>query len=162
MRQDYETEDGNRMELRPVLVVVPEEVAKSKEEEKKLPEEVVAFRHYGWFRVLCSALQGEREKTARGKLKELRTAIKQGVVESQYFMKNHQISRLMEHAFDARYRNDQARWEKLVRMLQQKEGAEQELFWEEPQQEQPGVKRCLFFDAIEMMDHWTSVEERAQ
>ena len=150
IRQDYETEDGNRMELRPVLAVVPDGVP--------VPEETLAFRHYDCFRALCERLQGERGNIGRGKLKDLRTAIKQGEVECRYYLQNQQISRLLDHTFEARYRSDEARWEKLRSMYAQGEKAERPLFWQEQGEEK---KRSLFFDAIEMIDHWKPLKEGA-
>lgn len=148
IREDYITEDGNRMELRPVLAVVPDEVS--------IDEETAAFRHYDWFRTMCEKLQGEKGSTARGKLKELRTAIKQGEVESRYYLHHQQIFRLLDHTFAARYRSDEARWEKLRRMYLQNEQAERTLFW---QKQGETEKRCVFFDAIEMIDHWKPLKE---
>lgn len=146
LRQDYATEDGGRMELRPVLAVIPDTVS--------VDEETASIRHYDWFRILCQALQKEKGNTARGKLKELRTAIQQGVVETRYHLQDKQVSGLLEHAFDARYRDEDARWEKFRRMVQQGEAAERPAFWTGPD----GVRRCLYFDAVELIDHWKPLE----
>lgn len=150
IRADYETEDGNRMELRPVLVVVPDQM--------NVPEEALAFRHYEWFRALCEQLQRERGKIGRGKLKGLRTAIKQGELECSYYLQGQQISRILDHTFEARYRSDEARWEKLRSMYRQGQRAERPLFW---QAQGEAEKRCLFFDAIEMIDHWKLWKEES-
>ena len=133
-----------------MLAVVPDEVP--------VPEETLAFRHYDWFRALCERLQGERGNIGRGKLKDLRTAIKQGEIECRYYLQNQQISRLLDHTFEARYRSDEARWEKLRSMYAQGEKAERPLFWQEQGEEK---KRSLFFDAIEMIDHWKPLKEGA-
>lgn len=150
IRADYKTEDGNRMELRPVLAVVPEQV--------KVAEETLAFRHYDWFRALCERIQRDKGKIGRGKLKDLRTAIKQGEIECSYYLQDRQISQILDHTFEARYRSDSARWEKLRSMYTQSERAERSLFWQEQEEKE---KRCLFFDAIEMIDHWKPWKEGA-
>ena len=145
IREDYATEDGNRMELRPVLAVVPNGVPVS--------EEVLAFRHYDWFRVLCEKLQKDTGRIGRGKLKNLRTAMKQGTIECSYYLQNRQILSILDHAFDARYRSADTRMEKLRQMYQDNENMARSMFWTDETASSP-IKRCLFFDAVEMIDHW--------
>ncbi|MCD7857525.1 MAG: hypothetical protein LUG55_06955 [Clostridiales bacterium] len=57
LRKDYETEDGNRLELRPVVVCAPDGVDLT-------PANV---RNYTSFRIMCEAMQREYGKIARGK-----------------------------------------------------------------------------------------------
>ena len=92
LRKDYETEDGNRLELRPVAVLIPDGVR------KPVPE-----RTYAYFRALCGTMQGERGKIARSKIKELRTALKQGEVEGEFFLQDREISGLLYHPLQAAY-----------------------------------------------------------
>ena len=148
LRKDYDTEDGNRMELRPVVVVIPDQVT--------VDSELAAVRNYAWFCTLCRALQGEQDRTARRKLKDLRIAMKQGIVESQYFLRDRQISQLLEHTFEARYRDKEERWEKFRRMLGSGETFEPQMFWKD---NVTGTMRCLYFDAVELIDHWKAIEE---
>ena len=75
-------------------------------------------------------------------------------METQYHLQDKQVSGLLEHAFDARYRDEDARWEKFRRMVQQGEAAERSAFWTGPD----GVCRCLYFDAVELIDHWKPLE----
>lgn len=143
-RVDYETEDGNRLELRPVVVAAPQDV----------PLEKIGVRTYDFFRGMCRAMQGEYGKTARSKIKDLRTAFKQGVVESRFFLREKEISDLLYHVFLAKYPTEQARMEQYRKMLEEK-GA----IHKEPFEEIGGVRRCLFFDSIELIDHCTFLEE---
>lgn len=137
LREDYETEDGCRLELRPVTVVVPDE---------KIP--AVSERSYQFFRTMCLTLEKNRWSVARSKIKELRTALKQGEVEGRFFLHDKGISDLLYAPLEAAYT--------------QKEWAEK--VWDkaafQPFPEESGIKkRCLFFDAIEMTDHFTPLEE---
>ena len=143
-REDYVTEDGKQLELRPVTVVVPEDVEKTEE---------MSYRSYDFFRVMCSAMQGEYGKTARGKIKELRTAMKQGRVETEYFLADKEVSDLLYHGFDARYNKKNERWAQYRKMIAGDAGMEKRAF--------VGLDkdRCLFFDAIEMIDHCEFLKE---
>ncbi len=142
LREDYATEDGGRLELRPVAVLVPPE---SKD---------AGVRDYAFVKALCRSLQENQDRIARSKVKELRTALKQGEVESRFFLHDKQISDLLYRGFDARYQNPNTRWNEYRRMLQEKAEADKPIFVDAA-----GEKRCLFFDAIEMMDHFTVLEE---
>jgi len=148
LRKDYLTEDGCRLELRPVVVQAPEEV--------EFPPE----RGYGFFRKMAQAIRGSYEdktagakctdtkRIARGKVKELRTALKQGEVESRFFLQDKEISRLLYHPLEAAY--SLTEWAEKLRdkgaFLSFQEGGKT-------------VRRCLFFDSIELLDHFTPYEE---
>lgn len=147
IRKDYNTEDGNRLELRPVTVVVPESIS--------LPKEM-AVRSYPFFLALCSALQGEYGKTARGKLKGLRTALKQGEIETRYYLSDRQISDLLYHPFNAKHLTSDAYREALKHILTSRVPEAKNAF---TLQDGNGVKRSLFFDALEMIDHFEALGE---
>ncbi len=142
LREDYWTEDGARLELRPVTVLVPRGCGDA------------GVRDYAFVRGLCRALQEEKGRIARSKIKELRTALKQGEVESTFFIHDRQISDLLYHGFEAKYQNPDARWDYYKRMFAEKIELDKPAFTDIG-----GEKRCLFFDAIEMMDHYTPFEE---
>lgn len=142
LREDYACEDGSRMELRPAAVIVPEGCSD--------PD----VRTYAFFKSLCLAVQDERGKIARSKIKELRQAFKHGQLESEYFLHDKQIGDLLYHAFDAEYRSPDRRWAYYRDMIRREEKARKEAF-----RDMDGVNRCLFFDAIEMVDHFTAFEE---
>ena len=137
IRDDYRTEDGGRLELRPVTVVVPEDCETARQN----------IRSYEFFRSLCGIIQRERGKTARAKIKELRAAFKQGELESQFFMQDKQIHRLLYHPFEAEHR------EKTIEVAYELLTGGQKQLKKDIFQEIDGVRRNLFFDAIEMSDH---------
>lgn len=122
-REDYETDDGCRMELRPVNVIVPGRAC--------------GVRSYDFFRSLCRLLQSDSAEIPRSKIKELRQAMKQGEVETDFALRDRKLSRLFSYAATAGTVSK-----------------EPEAF-----PELDGVKRCLFFDAIEMADYCTFFEE---
>lgn len=140
LREDYQTEDGNRLELRPVVVEAPEGIS--------FPRE----RSYQFFRKLCGALKGEYGRIARSKLKELRTALKQGEVESRFFLQDKEIGDLLYAPLDAAY--SLREWEEAIK----KKGA----FRIFEKKGGKAVCRCLFFDAIELIDHFVPCEEVSQ
>ena len=145
IRADYRTEDGGILSLRPVAVVLPEESGD--------PD----LRTYDFFRGLCKAMQGEYGKTARGKIKDLRTAFKQGELESRFFLQDKGVHNLLYHGFEAAYQGG-ARWEQYRRLLTQGGGLGKDPFRTIALGES-SVRHCLFFDAIEMIDHCDFLEE---
>lgn len=80
LREDYETDDGCRMELRPVNVVVPDGDC--------------GIRSWGFFRSMCSFLQKNSGVVPRSKVKGLRQAIKQGEVETAFALRDKNLSGL--------------------------------------------------------------------
>ena len=147
IREDYATEDGNRLELRPVTVVTPLDY---------IADDVGLVRSYAFFRGLCSMLRREYGKIARGKLKELRTALKQGETETRFFLADKQISDILYHPFEAKYQASDSYREALKRILEAKEATNKEAF---SLLGKDGIKRSLFFDALEMIDHFEPLEE---
>ena len=122
LRRDYICEDSTeeepgRMELRPVAVIVPPSCGDA------------GVRSYESFKELCFAIKSESGKIARSKIKNLRQAIKQGKLETKFFLHDKQI-------------ND---------LLYQGNGGQAFITVD-------GVRRCLFFDALEMIDHFTAFE----
>lgn len=148
LREDYETEDGSRLELRPVVVTAPQEVDLSAAK---------GVRTWGFFRSLCRAMRGEYGKIARSKLKQLRTAFKQGETESRFFLQEKQIRDLLYHAFEARYHTAEERMEQ-YRAWRDSEDANAKIT-ESGFFAFDSIKRCLFFDAIELMDNCEFFQE---
>lgn len=148
LREDYETEDGNRLELRPVVVTAPQEVDLSAAK---------GVRTWSFFQSLCRAMRGEYGKIARSKLKQLRTAFKQGETESRFFLQEKQIRDLLYHAFDARYQTAEERMEQ-YRAWRDSEDANAKIT-ENGFFAFDSTKRCLFFDAIELMDNCEFFQE---
>lgn len=140
LREDYCTEDDCRLELRPVTVIVPEDG------QQPPPE-----RTYDYFRALCGAMKREQGKIARSKVKQLRTALKQGEVEGKFFLQEKEIGELLYRPLEAAY--TQKEW---FQELSRK-GAFRTF------RERAGeTRRCLFFDAIELLDHFMPFEEVPQ
>lgn len=144
LRKDYETEDGNRMEMRPVTVVIPKEVSVDAQME---------YRSYDYFRAMWKSLAKQRGRIARSKLKELRTAIKQGETESAFFVEEKEIRDLLYHDFSSRYRGEEEKRRKYAE-LGRGQKLDKQIFRTIGE-----TKRCLFFDAIEMLDHFQLLGE---
>ena len=142
IRRDYVAEDGCRMELRPYVVLAPGE---------KKPD---ACREYEFFREMCGLLQENREQFARGKMKEWRDALRQGGLESRLYLHRRESSDILYHAFAAMYRSRNERMKQYERILMEGQSIKKEAFLESA-----GEKHCLFFDAIEAMDHIVLFEE---
>ena len=136
IREEYITEDGNHLELRPVVVVNP------------TGHEVDAIREYDYFKTMCRVLQDEKDSIARSKMKEWRNALKQGEVESEYFIRTKEIEDVLYKGFDAEFRTDEEKKEQFEKILRKEKDGRQKAF-----RESEGVQHSLFFDAIEMMDH---------
>ncbi|MCD7886943.1 MAG: hypothetical protein LUG44_04920 [Clostridiales bacterium] len=148
LRKDYATEDGNRLELRPVVVLAPKGIDLS---------QTGGVRSYAAFRTMCQAMQGEYEKVARGKIKDLRTAFHQGKLESEFFLHDQQIWDLLYHGFEAQYRTKEARMAQYKELQESGGDLEKNAFVKIGDTE-----RCLFFDAIEMIDHCCFFQGEAQ
>ena len=143
IREDYATEDGRRLELRPVTVTVPEGVDDGA---------AGGVRTWAFFRALCSAMQGEYGKVARSKIKDLREALKQGDTESRFFLQDKGVTDFLSHCFDAQHGENAAA--EAFRQFKDSGGLKREAF-----RELGGVSRCLLFDAIEMIDHCVFLKE---
>ena len=148
-REDYETEDGCRMELRPVVVLAPEGVDRA-----KLAEKTGGVRTYAFFQAMHRLLRGEYGQTARAKLKGLRTAVKQGKTAAAFYLGSRELSDLLYHSFAARYQTEEERKRVYPAALESGNGLEMGLF-----QKLDGVDRCLFFDGVELIDHGVDLEE---
>ncbi len=149
LREDYATEDGGRMELRPVTVIVPEGV-----DAGTVETATGGYRTYGFFREMLRSMRGEYGKIARSKIKELRTAVKQGRTATAFFLHDRQINDLLYHSFTAKYQTDEQRMAQYRKSLSGKGALEKAVF-----AEIDGQTRCLFFDAVEMIDHYERFEE---
>jgi hypothetical protein len=143
IRKDYETEDGCRLELRPVTVIVPDGVNASP----------AGQRSYDFFRAMCSAMKNEYGNIARSKIKDLREALKQGEVESEFFLQDKKVQDLLYHGFTAMHRTDRERADIYREMFNNGGKLYKKAF-----ADFDGMRRCLFFDAIEMIDHCDFLE----
>ena len=103
-------------------------------------------RTYDFFKAMCSAMKNEYGKIARSKIKELREALKQGEVESMFFLRDKRVQDLLYHGFDALYRTDQAKAEAYRELIRSGQGMRKEAFVN------------LDGSAIEMIDHCDFLE----
>ena len=156
IRSDYETEDGKRMELRPVVVLEGkmDEAARTK----------MDVRTYDFVRGMCmqmkQAVQESGEKIARGKLKELRGAIKQGDLECRYALQDSEITKLLRAIFEAQFDTADKQYAQFAAMLKNGKTIDKQPFrtFDDGSRNSEPVSHCLFFDAIEMMDHFERLE----
>lgn len=123
--EDYLTEDGCSLTLRPVAVLLPKE--------ENIRSE--SPRTYEFFRRLCTGIQQKCRQVARGKIKELRTALKQGELESRFFLQDQELHGLFQG--------------------QDIDG----ISMDTPYLSLNGGTYCLLFDAIEMTDHYKILGE---
>lgn len=143
IRKDYMCEDGNIMTLRPMTVIDP-----------NIQSEIPVERKYAYFNKLCVVLQNKKNNVNHGKLKQLREPLKQGEVESAYFIEKKEIQDIVYNIIEATYGD-----KSIEEMLDNKELVERtkkEIF------KQLGDKKekyCLCFDAIEMIDLYREVLE---
>lgn len=137
IRKMYDTNDHNRLELRPYLV--------SGDELMKCDP----YRNYDEFKKFIRHLERNiaEGKISRGKVKELRSALKEGEESAIYYMKSNMVEDLtfLEHEekdID-------------VEKIKNGKGLDRNVFVETAD----GVRRSLLFDAIEMMDTYISLDE---
>ena len=139
IREDYETDDGNRLELRPVAVVAPQGT--------KAPDE----RTYGYFRELSRIFANGSGAVARSKLKGMRTALKQGEVETEFYLKNTETKEVLGRTFDAKYISEESRFAEFAKALSGKGMDERVAFRRFSGEDKD---RCVLFDALETSDHF--------
>ena len=176
IRRAYDTEDRDkqgkprRMELRPVVLLAGDEDEKDASKRVDIDSGVCGeitggVRTYDYFKALCQAMWGEYGQTARGKIKDLRTAFKQGEVESRYFLRSREVSHLLDQAFPAKYRTKAEQWNQFKDISDNGEkvfSGKTASFRGEAFKDVNRVSRCLFFDAVEMIDHFTALETREE
>ena len=138
--------DGNRVEL-PLVPVESSHEKGTAGLRKKLWEQTGGVRTWRFFRGLCEAIRGEAGKMARGKIKNLREALKQGEVESEFYMLDSEIHDLLYHGLNAQYGEEA--YKKAHEQIIGGGGLVKDIFRTVGDESN---KRCLFFDAIEMMD----------
>ena len=88
IRSRYQTLDGKQMEMRPYIVTAPDPI------NQKEP-----LRQYSNFKKLIMKLVSEDISYARGKIKELRTALKQGETSARYFLKFHNLEEIILESY---------------------------------------------------------------
>lgn len=142
LRESYETQDGKRMELRPVTVLAPEGLGSP-------------YRRYAFLRGMINQVKNRTEELAHGKLKELRSAIRQGELETRYFLRDKEISSLLDYPFDAVYDSAEKQRAQFDAQLQGGKMWKKSAFFEDEEKKQ----RSLLFDPIEISDQFELLRE---
>lgn len=138
IRRKYLALDGKQMEMRPYIVTAPDCV------NQKEP-----LRQYSNFKKLITRLTSEEISYARGKIKELRTALRQGETDARYFMKFHKLEEITLESYYDIFKD----------MDYFKAGTGQAM--ERPifVQTADGRYRSYLFDAIELIDTYLDLED---
>lgn len=141
IRKMYDTDDGkHRLELRPYLITADEQMAQCD-----------PYRRYDDFKKRVQLLQREMrtEKLSRGKVKELRTALKEGGEAVKYYMKSNLID-------DLPLLEQEGKDIDTGKLFQGK-GLDRTVFVDTAD----GKSRSLLFDAIEIIDAYVGLEVEA-
>ena len=141
IRQDYQTLDGKRMELRPYIVSASDKIMKKE-----------TIRRYENFKKLILAIQDEKIAYARGKMKELRTVLKEGETASAFFTKFNKLDEIALEGYQGIYK------EVSTDKIASGQGLERKLFV----RTQDNVERAAIFDALEAWDTYIGFEEAEQ
>ena len=138
IREDYETFDGKRLELRPYIVAATDEI------NKKEP-----VRNYANFRKLITKIQSNEIAYARSKMKELRSVLKRGEESARYYLKFNKIEDLSLESYQGIY-------EKVsMDQIGSGKGLRREVFIKTAD----GVDRSLLFDALEISDTYIDLDD---
>lgn len=138
LRANYATADGCRLELRPYLLSAAEDVLEKE-----------TYRIYRKFRNFLLFIQREDLSYARGKMKELREALREGETASRYYLKSNLLWELAVNVYNGIYEETMD----TSRMFSG-EGLEGEIFVKTSD----GEKRSLYFDGIEMVDTFVALD----
>lgn len=141
IRKDYNTLDNsqNRLELRPYIVSATEEI---KEKEP--------IRQYKNFKKLVTKILTQDIAYSKGKMKELRSVLKQGEISTKYFLKFNKIEDIiLESYYDVFKEID------YNHILSGKE-FERPVFVSTEQDK--NIKRSVLFDAIEILDTYITLD----
>lgn len=136
IREGYTTGEGNRLELRPLFVR-----AKNEDMTQKI-KEAEPFRRYQAVKKLLSVISREGDESVRSKLKEMRSYLKQGEGAAKYYVAFHKLQDIILSTYQDIFKA--MTFEKIGTG----EGLERKLFAESAD----GKRRCLIFDAVEIMD----------
>ena len=138
-RAQYETSDHKRLELRPYIVLAPDDMM------RKEP-----VRQYENFRLLMKRMTSKADAYGRGTMKELRKELRRGEDAVSHYLRFHQIEELGRDI-----------WNGIFVPLNPEEtgigsgaGLERKIFVRTAD----GADRSVLFDVIEIMDAWLPVE----
>lgn len=137
IREDYICDDNNILTLRPMAVVNPKN------------DEISIFKNYNYFKTVCKAFQTTDNEVTYGKLKEVRQALKQGIIETDYAIENANIGNIIYDIVSGEY------GENVVETILDK-GINKEVF---KTIGDSNLKYCSCFDAIEMIGMYAEIKE---
>lgn len=138
IRQDYMVDATTTLELRPYIVLAPDSII------QKDP-----IRQYQNFKKLIGNILSDKIQYSKGKLKELRTVLKEGETSTEYYLKFHKINDISLEAYQDIYR--EMSWDQIGTG----QGLERKVFI----RTMDGKTRSLLFDAIELLDTYIALED---
>lgn len=141
IRSIYQTEDGGQLELRPFII-------------SGIQSPDLLPRTYGFFRDLTIEMMQSTD-LPRSKVKQLRDSFKQGEWETELAMKQNSIVGITDKGVSARYPN------LYKRMVHESFTPQQGAFYTDESEKYP-KRRCLYYDSIEVFDHFTLWREEAK
>lgn len=136
IRADYICEDNSCLTLKPLAVVNPKNIT------------IPRFFEYDYFTRFCLILQSNKYNIARGKVKEMRQPLKQGELETDYYLKTASLDKFKY------YLHSSEDGEKDSQMQIDNGHIDGEIF-----QTINNQKYCLCYDVIEIMDTFVKIEQ---
>ncbi len=137
IRSNYKADDGSRMELRPYIICGDGSVTDKDN-----------ARDYYKFKKLICIIQNGKIGYASGKIKGLRNAIKQGENTTLAYLGQNLMNDLLLEGYQDIYTEAKLEGVGIGKGLERKATI----------QTSDGIKRSLFFDAIEMLDTFISID----
>lgn len=136
IRVSYDTDDGNRLELRPYIIKAPDKV---------MSDAAYALRLYKNFKRILTTVVSRENGYATGKIKNLRSVLKEGNIATKYYLQFNKMTDILIESGDDRL--------DLTKLFTGKTD-ETEVFVTQPD----GIGHSLLFDAIEILDTFISID----
>lgn len=143
IRENYQTADGCTLELRPYIVAAPDQIMK---------DEKFVAKKYKNFRSIISRIQKGEDKFGTGKIKELRSAIKRGEIETRNYIHFNCMEEMLTEYRPHKEQIDDEDMKKLFTGAKVDAPAFIKIEGDEK-------KHSMIFDAIELMDTFFKVGE---
>ena len=137
IRQEYETLDEKRLEMRPYIVCASDRI-----------KEMEPVRNYANFRKLVKKIQNNEISYARGKMKELRSVLKRGEKATGYYLEFNKIEDIMLESYQEIYKKIS------IDQIGSGKGLERKIFLETAD----GMERSILFDALEVSDTFIDLD----
>lgn len=136
IRASYDTDDGNRLELRPYII---------KASEKVMSNTVYGLRLYKNFKRILTTVVSRENGYATGKIKNLRNVLKEGEIASKYYLEFNRMKDILTESG-----NDKIDLSKIFTGS----AHNSEIF----AIQSDGRKHSLLFDAIEVLDTFILID----